>query len=157
METYEQMKARHQEDVNALPLIFAFGDRQFKEAMEQRGLTVEDTDKVYRFDTGVFYLKTDAPIIRETFERIGREQDEALKAYDFCKQAFLYQMWNHEYAINNYQGNWDVFRDLFGCDYQSNDWDETLYFEEAQLTEDQQRAFYDAKHECYRECEERGI
>ena len=33
METYKEMKDRHQAEVNALPLAFAFSDRQYKEKL----------------------------------------------------------------------------------------------------------------------------
>ena len=48
MNAYAEMKARHQERVNALPVKFAFGMKQFREMMESWGLTENDTDKIYK-------------------------------------------------------------------------------------------------------------
>lgn len=39
METYAQMKKRHQDEVNALPLMFAFSNDQFDEGCRKLGVT----------------------------------------------------------------------------------------------------------------------
>ena len=63
--TYQEYKKARQDEFNNLPIFFAFSNEQFKRAMEERGLTENDVDKVYRFGgTGGFYLKKDADIIR---------------------------------------------------------------------------------------------
>ena len=105
--TYAQYRKQKQEGVNALPLFFAFSNEQFEKAMQERGLTINDTDKIYRLgNTGGFYLKKDAPVIRAYFN--GEDHlAEYMQDYDFAVEAFLYEMNNHEYAIN-YQGDWDV-------------------------------------------------
>lgn len=112
--TYQEYKQRSQEEFNALPIFFAFGNKQFKEAMEARGLTENDTDKIYRLgDSGGYYLRSDAPIIREFFKKQKEDKEllELMKDRDFAISAFRYEMDNHEYAINYYQGDWEVI----GC------------------------------------------
>ena len=67
--TYQEYQAKRQEECNALPLFFAFSNEQFKKHMEERGLTENDTDKIYRLgDTGGFYLRSDAALIKEYFQ-----------------------------------------------------------------------------------------
>lgn len=107
--TYHEYTEKKQKEFNELPLFFAFSNEQFKEAMKQRGLTENDTDKIYRFGASAFYLKTDAPIIRAYVNRDDKTELEALMAdKKFRVSAFRYEMDNHEYAINYYQGDWDV-------------------------------------------------
>lgn len=116
--TYAEYRKQEQEEYNKLPIFWAFSKEQFKQAMEERGLTENDTDKIYRFSslTGGFYLKTDAPIIKAYFERPDR-LTELLKNEEFVLEAFNYEMDNHEYAINHYQGDYDVLSCFFKCNW----------------------------------------
>ena len=105
--TYVQYKQQRQDEFNALPIFFAFSNKQFEDAMKERGLTVNDTDKIYRLGrTGGFYLRSDAHIIKAYYEKPD-QLPELMKDHDFAVSAFRYEMDNHEYAIN-YQGDWDV-------------------------------------------------
>ena len=42
METYKEMKERHQAEVNALPLAFAFSERQYNEKLAEWNITPEE-------------------------------------------------------------------------------------------------------------------
>ena len=104
MNKYAEMKNRHQERINALPLMFAFSDKQFKEGMERWGLTENDTDKIYKLGTtGGFYQRKDSTLIFSAFEENENELSEAIKAdpdgTGFIKDMFLYELANHEYCI----------------------------------------------------------
>src|SRR5574344_210153 len=105
--TYEEYKNKKQEEFNDLPIFYAFSNEQFEAAMNERGLTLKDTDKIFKLgDTGGFYLKKDAEIIRAYFSKQD-ELSELMKDKTFATEAFLYEMNNHEYAIN-WQGDYDV-------------------------------------------------
>ena len=107
--TYQEWKEKNQKEFNDLPIFFAFDREQFKRAMEERGLTENDTDKIYRLgDSGGYYLRTDSHIIKAYFEKDGDDLRELMKDHDFAVSAFRYEMDNHEYAINYYQGDWEV-------------------------------------------------
>ena len=81
MNKYAEMKKHHQERVNALPLMFAFSQKQFKEGMERWGLTENDTDKIYKMgSTGGFYQRKDSTLIFSTFEQNEDEMTEAILA-----------------------------------------------------------------------------
>jgi len=104
MNAYVAMKNRHQEEVNALPFKAAFSDEQFAKGMAELGLTPSDTDKVYALSgTGIFYLRSDAPRIHETFERHRKERADAIAAdkdgTGFICDMFRYELANHEYCI----------------------------------------------------------
>ena len=114
--TYEEYKEKRQNECNALPLFFAFSDEQFKEAMEERGLKVTDTDKIYRLgDCGGFYLKSDAEKVR-AWLTAEDELPNLMKDKTFAEDAFYYEMCNHEYAIN-WQGAYDVCSCFGACEY----------------------------------------
>lgn len=106
--TYEELRDKQQAEFNALPLFFAFSNEQFKREMEKRGLTENDTDKIYRFGYGGFYLRSDAQIIRDYMNTEDHELEELMKIPDFAIDAFVYEMRNHEYSINYFQGDFDV-------------------------------------------------
>ena len=103
MSEYTILKQRHQQEVNDFPFIFAFSNQQFEEGMAKYGLTPKDTDKIYKFgSTGGFYLRTDAPRLKEMFDRHEKEKQEAIsadtKGSGYIYQMFLYELANHEYG-----------------------------------------------------------
>lgn len=100
---YAKLKAKQQERVNALPIKFAFSNQQFEKAMQELGLTVDDTDKIYKLGgTGGFYRREDSALIFGTFEQNEREMQVAIAAdpdgSGFVKDMFLYELDNHEYS-----------------------------------------------------------
>lgn len=103
MNSYVEMKERHQKEVNEFPMKFAFSDEQFKRAMEELGLTENDLDKVVSIGAGGFIRKTDVKAYKEMGERQYKEFREAIekdKVGDgFIKEMFLYELANHEYII----------------------------------------------------------
>lgn len=113
---YRQYKDQRQAEFNALPIFFAFGRDQFKEAMAKRGLKEKDTDKIYRLgDTGGYYLKSDADVVRAFFKKKD-DLPELMKDQAFAVDAFYSEMCNHEFGINSH-GDWDVCSCFGNCDY----------------------------------------
>jgi len=151
--TYEEYRQKKHIEVNDLPIFFAFSDDQFKKAMEERGLTINDTDKVYRLPiSGGFYLRKDADIIRAFFSKED-ELSALMKDKEFAEEAYYYEMCNHEYAIN-WQGDWDVcsvFSDI-ELEYSDN-YDYTDYLKMAGL-EETIPFFQNAKKKYHKACEE---
>ncbi|MNV75298.1 hypothetical protein D3C71_1685770 [compost metagenome] len=99
---YTVLKNKHQEEVNAFPFMFAFGEKQFEEGMKSLGLTPKDTDKIYSIGSGGFIRKTDEEAMNEMFSRHEKERTEAV-AQDktgegYIYEMFLYEMGNHEYG-----------------------------------------------------------
>lgn len=126
--TYEEYKNKRQAEFNALPVFYAFSKEQFKKAMEERGLTENDTDQVRQWYGGGFYLKKDAHVIAEWLreESKGDKLKELMRDPKFAESAFLYEMNNHEYAIN-WQGDWDVCSCFGECKYdEAKDYDDYL-------------------------------
>ena len=113
--TYTEYKSARQGEFNALPIFWAFSDEQFEEAMQERGLTMNDTDKIFSIGAGGFALKSD----KDAFLAFLNNKDpllELMKDPAFAESAFLYEMQNHEYGIN-WQGDWDVCNCFGNCEY----------------------------------------
>lgn len=116
---YKEFTKMQSEAFGKLPIFWAFSNKQLEEALAKRGYTVEDAGRVlYRFGNGGFYLKTDAPIIKAFFEEDwgGKLRQMIAEDLDFAREAFSYEMRNHEYPIN-WQGDYDVVSCFGGVDY----------------------------------------
>lgn len=104
MNKYIEMKERHQKEVNAFPMQFAFSKAQFEEGMKRLGLEPHETDKIYRLgDSGGFYRRTDSDALRELFDRHEAERtkaiDEDTDGTGYINDMFYYELGNHEYCI----------------------------------------------------------
>jgi hypothetical protein len=118
-ELYTQMKNRHQREVNALPLMFAYSKDQFDEGCRKLGVTDPKTDLYKTGDNGTFYRKADSKLILDTFRRLDAEMTEAMKDEDFAVSAFEYEAGNHEFHIN-LDPHFDM-GDFFGYPTESRD------------------------------------
>lgn len=84
------------------------------------------------------------------FNAVASAYEQKMTDYDFCFDAFRYEMFNHEYAIN-WQGNWDVLS-MFGkieYDHDGDDQNLTFYFDQLNFTSTQRRAYMDARSYVY--------
>ena len=100
---YRALKERQQKEIHEFPFFFAYNDEQFIQGMKRFGLSIEDTDKIYKFgDTGGFYLRTDAARLREIGDRHKAERDAAIAA-DKRGNGYIFHMFrdeliNHEFT-----------------------------------------------------------
>jgi hypothetical protein len=103
MNQYLELKKKRQDEVNAFPMVFAFNNKQFEEAMQKLGLTVNDTDKIYKLPGGGFIRRTDSAKLKEMFDRHEKEMETAIKSdttgEGFVYEMFSYELSNHEYCI----------------------------------------------------------
>lgn len=113
MESYVQMKRRHQEEFNNFPCFFAWSDSQFDEGLKK--LVVKNAkEELYHGGNGMFYRKSDAHKLSEMIKRNGKELDEALRNDDdFLYQAVRYELANHEFCITE---EWDDVLFALGLD-----------------------------------------
>jgi len=103
METYLQMKDKHQKEVELFPMVFAFNNEQFKEGMEKLGFDTTDTKNIISIGGGGFIRRTDADAYVAMFDRIHAEETEARKNDAYLVQMFSYELANHEYCYT-----WDL-------------------------------------------------
>lgn len=103
MNTYQELKDRHQKEMDAFPLGAAFSNSQFEEMMQKWGLTVKDTDKICSIGGGCFIRKSDKEAFFNMLKRFKNETDAAIAAYEtgdgFIYDMFYYELANHEYCI----------------------------------------------------------
>lgn len=102
MNAYDEMKQRHQAEVNALPMYWAFTEERFEETLKELGLTKNDTDKLCNTFGGGFCLAKDSKMIADTLIRHHEERKAAIEADKtgdgFIKDMFLSELRNHEYT-----------------------------------------------------------
>ncbi len=107
---YLELKERHQQEINAFPMSFAFSDNQFKEGMAKLGLDPTETDKIYKFgSTGGFYRREDSKALWDMLDRHKKEFKAATDAdttgEGFILDMFTYELANHEYIITGSVGD----------------------------------------------------
>ena len=99
MSKYSELKAKHQAEVNAFPLGFAFSEKQFDEMMANWGLTPDDTDKIYSIGGGGYVRKSDSAAMHEMFTRHQAEHEAAMQDDEYLFSMFNYELANHEYCV----------------------------------------------------------
>ena len=96
---YLDLKKKHQQEFEDFPIAYAFNEQQMKEALEKLGATKEECVTV--FGHGDIVKRIDAKALIALMRRHDEEMEQKLKDdADFAEAAFLYEMDNHEYAIN---------------------------------------------------------
>lgn len=116
MNAYAELKERQQQEFNALPLGFAFNDKQFTEMMTKWSLDPDkDTDKIFSIGFGGFVQKKDAAKLHEVIERHDLEMSNAIACdktgEGFVADMFYEELCNHEYS---YTGEFDETLDALG-------------------------------------------
>lgn len=104
MNRYIELREKHQNRVNNLPIGFAIDENDFREMMEKWGLDPEkDLDKICQISKIAFAQKKDMNLITETMLKNWEEMKEARKNRDFLYDMFVAEMHNHEYSLT-----WDL-------------------------------------------------
>lgn len=104
METYTEMKERHQSEVNALPLAFAFSESQYNEKLAEWNITPDEAKNgaIIGIGGGGFIRSSDKDLVISTFERIRNEERAAIEAdttgTGYIYQGLKYELINHEYS-----------------------------------------------------------
>ena len=112
---YLDMQKRHQDELSNFPIVYAFSNEQLEEALKKLGAKKEECVTVAGH--GDVMRKSDVAAFYVMIKRHREELREAMKDVEFAYEAFLYEMDNHEYAIN-----WSGDEDVLACF--SMDWDD---------------------------------
>ena len=113
MNPYLELKQKHQREINAFPLGFAFNQEQFNEMMAKWNLTSEDTDKIYSIGGGGYVRKCDSDALSELLDKHAREVTAARMEN---KDDYLYHMFNYELANHEYSYTGDLTDTLDALD-----------------------------------------
>ena len=116
MNHYEELRQRQQQEVNALPLGFAFSRKQFDEMMKAWGLHPErDRKEICSIGGGGYVQKKDYTLLHQTMNRHEEELAAAIAAdrngNEFIYQMFLCELDNHEFG---YTGDAERTLDALG-------------------------------------------
>lgn len=107
---YVDLKRKHEKEMNEFPMAFAFNDEQLERALAKLGATSKE-ECVTVFGHGDIVKREDAKRLVAMLEGHTKEIKEKLKEdVEFAEAAFLYEMDNHEYAIN-----WSADEDVMDC------------------------------------------
>lgn len=104
MNQYRELCKKQQQEISALPIRYAFGDKRFREMMTAWDLAPEkDLDKVCKLGhAGGFCRKVDVQLVRDTLDRHTEERKAAIAedqtGAGFIYQMFLYELNSHEYG-----------------------------------------------------------
>ena len=150
--TYQEYLKESQDAFDKLPIFWAFSDEQFEKAMNKRGLSVEDTDKVCRLSMGGFCLKADLPVVKAHLEKPD-PLPELMKNFDFARDAIYYEMCNHEYGIN-WEGDYDVCSCFGQIEWRESD--VVSYFKQLGWSDETRRAYLIARRDYWKAAEEGG-
>ena len=103
-ETYREMKQRHQQEVNALPLAFAFSREQFETMLSKWGISQDEAKDgaVVGMGNGCFIRAADRDTVVTAFKRIAKEEADAVASdrdgNGYIYEMFLEELLNHEYT-----------------------------------------------------------
>lgn len=107
---YLDLKKKHEKELEEFPIAYAFNDQQLEEALKKIGATTKE-ECVTVFGHGDIVKRGDAKLLVKMLYRQGEELKNKLKEdVEFAEAAFLYEMDNHEYAIN-----WSADEDVLNC------------------------------------------
>ena len=96
---YLDLKKRHEKEFEEFPIAYAFNDKQLEEALAKLNATKEECVTV--FGHGDIVKRENVKALIALLERHSDELKQKLKDdVEFAEAAFLYEMDNHEYAIN---------------------------------------------------------
>lgn len=98
MSKYTDLKSKHQAEVNAFPLGFAFNQSQFDEMMIKWGLKPTDIREILSIGGGGYVRKDDAKAMHEMFDRHEEEHKAAMQDDEYLFSMFNYELANHEYS-----------------------------------------------------------
>lgn len=109
-QAYLDLLDKQREELNNFPIAYAFNEKQLEEALVKLGAK-SSKECVTVFNHGDIVKKENAKPFLNMLERHSQEiKDLITNDKDIAEAAFLYEMDNHEYAIN-----WDGDEDVLNC------------------------------------------
>jgi len=85
------------------------------------------------------------------WKTLKEREAHAMENFDYCKSAFLYEMFNHEYGIN-WQADWDVLSCFCRIEYKDEGTSE--YLARTNFSDMQKKAYLAAKSEYFEKTKE---
>ena len=101
MNEYEEMKKRHAEEIQSIPMIFLFGKKTEEELKEQlKSIEAESEEELCYIGAYGYIHKKNKDRFLEIVERQKKERQEKLRGayYDYFYSMFATEMANQEYG-----------------------------------------------------------
>ena len=96
-ETYQELEARQQSELNAFEhIFFAFSNKQLEEGLKKLDT---DTKSIFSMGGGGYVLKSHAKDLDALFTRHQQELKEHRKSRKNLLESLVYQLRNHEFCI----------------------------------------------------------
>lgn len=108
-QAYLNLQKKHQQEISDFPIAYAFSEQQLQEALVKLGAKSKE-ECITIFGHGDIVKRENAKPFLDLLKRQSKELEEAMKDKEFAEAAFLYEMDNHEYAIN-----WSGDEDVLAC------------------------------------------
>lgn len=108
LKKYLDLRKKHEKELNDFPMKYTFSDEGLDKALKELDAKEEECTSI--IGCGDVIRKKDIPNWFNMIKRHKKELDELMEDHDVAYEAFLYEMNNHEYAINC-EGDADVL----GC------------------------------------------
>lgn len=106
MNAYEQLRQKQQEEFNAFPIHFAFGQEQIDRKIKELKLSKDPkkrAEQIVPIGAGGFVLKKDFPAFAEMCKRHSQQRIEAMvegeKGGTYLYDMFRTELLNHEYGL----------------------------------------------------------
>lgn len=119
MNAYLKLKNKHQEEVNAFPLHFAFGDEQMERKRKELKLSKDPgkrATQIISIGGGGFILREDWPAYLEMCRRHHQEREDAINS-DETGEGYIYDMFRYELRNHEYGYTLDVSDTIDGLGY----------------------------------------
>ena len=123
---------------------------------EERQAILKKTEGMYDNYVGMCWMN-DKDFVEKhekLWETLCDREKHAMENFDYCKSAFLYEMYNHEYGIN-WQADWDVLSCFCKIDYKDESTSE--YLERTNFTDMQKEAYLEAKKEYFKKANNQEV
>lgn len=108
-QSYVDLIKKQEKELNDFPIAYAFNEEQLKEALIKLGAN-DISECVTIAGHGDIVKKENAKLFINMLKCHKEELHKALEDKEFAYEAFLYEMDNHEYAIN-----WSGDDDVLDC------------------------------------------
>ena len=111
----------------------------------------EEEIKGMTYNPIAFAYMHDAEFVKHHIElsnTLERVKEDTNNNYEYLKNAYLHEMYNHEYGIN-WQADYDTLSAFGNIEYHGEDLN--AYFDELNFTDLQRQAYLDARAQYYKE------
>lgn len=106
------------------------------------------------YDCIAFAYFADEAFVKHHMELYDKLEESLMKKMqdkDYWVRAFKYEMYNHEYAINYYQRNYDVLSCFGNVHFIEEDYEVEKYFDQIGFNKTQREAYLEAQFQYYEE------